>query len=211
MSKINLKEIKEGDIFSEISHYIYKGKTPDKRHEFTHLASNSSVFFNDNYVQDILSTADQYEIVKKVGKEDKKDGTPGIRTIFEGIHSSQVFTVWFRKQDKPLTKTKYKELKEEQISGALEAVEKAQKGKKGVLEAAKVALQYIQNNPVLDFEPGELRQLRGYKLQFTSRDGKYNCFDMDFPDGTKAGGNIRPVNINTIEALVFQGVKYELE
>lgn len=32
---------------------------------------------------------------------------PGIRTIFEGIKSSEVFTVVFQKQDKAKTKKQY--------------------------------------------------------------------------------------------------------
>ena len=37
-------------------------------------------------------------------------------------------------------------------------------------------MQYIlliQNNPIKDFIEGEDRVLRGYKMQFVSRDGKY--------------------------------------
>ena len=60
------------------------------------------------------------------------------------------------------------------------------------------------------FESGEDRVLRGYKIQFESRDGRYNCVDMDIQQTDKESG-VRPVNINTIKYLIFDGVKYVVE
>lgn len=57
------------------------------------------------------------------------------------------------------------------------------------------------------YEEGEDRVLRGYKIQFESRDGRYDCVDMDIVRTDKESG-IRPVNINTIKYLIFDGVKY---
>ena len=145
--------------------------------------------------QDLLNTSDQYDKEVKVTKEDKKDGTPGIRTIFEGIKSSEVFTVVFQKQDKAKTKKQYEAEREAQRQEAV---------------AYKEALEHIQNNPIKDFIEGEDRVLRGYKMQFVSRDGKYKCLDMDIERNSKEDG-IRLVNINTIKALVFNGVKYVVE
>ena len=69
------------------------------------------------------------------------------------------------------------------------------------------ALTFIQQNPVKDYIEGESRTLRGYKVQFQSRDGRYDCVDMDIEKTEKESG-IRPVNINTIESLIYKGVKY---
>lgn len=203
---LNINEVRIGDVFSESSHYSYLGKQL-KGHQFRHLESGETVTLDEKYVTQLLQTADQYQSEVKVGKEDKKDGTPGIRTIWENIHSSQVFTVCFKKQDKALSIKKINELKKAQIDTALEKINKAKISKKGVADVAKLALEDIQNNPILPFEQGESRKLRGYKIQFSSRDGKYDCIDMDLskPD------NIRPVNINTIEYLVYNGVKYTIE
>ena len=203
---MNINEIKSGDVFSETSHYRYLGKQP-KGHFFKHLESGETVTLDTKYVTDLLKTADQYQSEVKVGKEDKKDGTPDIRTIWENIHSSQVFTVCFKKQDKPLSLKKINDLKTTQINVALEKINKAKISKKGVAEVAKIALEEIQSNPILPFEEGEKRILRGYKIQFFSRDGKYDCIDMDLP----SNDNIRPVNINTIEFLVYNGIKYTVE
>lgn len=69
------------------------------------------------------------------------------------------------------------------------------------------ALKYVQDNPVSEEIPGEERVLRGYKIQFSSRDGRYNCRDMDIEVTSKEAG-IRPVNINTISELIYNGVRY---
>lgn len=207
--EINIKEIVVGDVFSEESHYIVEeiGKDTIK---FKHTESGKSVTLGYGYVQDLLNTSDQYDKEVKVTKEDKKDGTPGIRTIFEGIKSSEVFTVVFQKQDKAKTKKQYEAEREAQRQKAVALIDKAKKAKKSMAVAYKEALEHIQNNPIKDFIEGEDRVLRGYKMQFVSRDGKYKCLDMDIERNSKEDG-IRLVNINTIKALVFNGVKYVVE
>lgn len=207
--KINIKEIAVGDVFSEESHYIVEeiGKDTIK---FKHTESGKSVTLGYGYVQDLLNTSDQYDKEVKVTKEDKKDGTPGIRTIFEGIKSSEVFTVVFQKQDKAKTKKQYEAEREAQRQEAVAIIDKAKKQKKSMAEAYKLALEHVQNNPIKDFIEGEDRVLRGYKMQFVSRDGKYKCMDMDVERNSKETGE-RLVNINTISQLVYNGVKYVVE
>lgn len=122
---------------------------------------NLRVVTGMSYLKNYTNSADLFETTVKVTKEDKKDGTLGIRSIWENIHSGQVFTVCFKKQDKPN-------------------------------------------------EEGEDRVLRGYKIQFESRDGRYDCVDMDITKTDKESG-IRPVNILTIKWLIFNGVKYIVE
>lgn len=76
--------------------------------------------------------------------------------------------------------------------------------------AYKEALEFVQSNPIKDYTEGEDRVLRGFKIQFVSRDGKYRCMDMDITKTDKESG-IRPVNILTIKWLIFNGVKYIVE
>jgi hypothetical protein len=204
--KINVSEIQVGDIFSEESHYVVK-EIDKTQIVFNHLESGNDVRLSALYVQELLNTSDQYHEVKEVGKEDKKDGTPGIRTIFESIKSSEVFTVVFKKQDKPKTKKQVNEEKEAQREKAIELIDKAKKQKKSMAAAYKSALEFIQDNPIKDYTEGESRVLRGFKLQFVSRDGKYRCLDMDIKRTDKETGE-RLVNINTIEKLVYNGVQY---
>lgn len=207
-SKVNLKEVKQGDVFSEISHYKVKDVKKGGGVSLYHLESGQVVNLDDKYVQDLLTTADQFEKEVEVGKEDKKDGTKGIRSIFEEIYNSEVFTVCFRKQDEPIGPKKLKELKDAQITEVLNKIEKAKTSKKGVADEAKKALEELQNNPILPYKPGEERVLRGYKIQFSSRDGRYDCIDMDLDAGKDSAKSIRPVNINSILWLVYKGVRY---
>ena len=134
----------------------------------------------------------------------------GIRTIWESIHSQQVFTVCFKKTEKNKTKKAIKEEMDAQQQTAIALIDKAKQQKKSMAEAYKVALEFVQNNPIKDYIEGESRVLRGYKIQFNSRDGRYDCIDLDI-DGTNGESSIRPVNINTIEYLIFDGVKYIVE
>lgn len=204
--KVNIKEIEVGDIFSEESHYVVNKVAKDKV-EFLHLESGKRVSLSNEYVANLLNTSDQYDNEVKVDKEDKKDGTPGIRTIFENIKSSEVFTVVFKKQDKPKTKKAIEAEKEAQRAEAVALIDKAKKAKKSMATAYKEALEFIQNNPIKDYIEGEDRILRGYKIQFVSRDGKYRCMDMDITRTDKETGE-RLVNINTISQLIYNGTKY---
>lgn len=70
---------------------------------------NLRVVTGMSYLKNYTNSADLFETTVKVTKEDKKDGTLGIRSIFEKIHSGQVFTVCFKKQDKPKSKRKLQE------------------------------------------------------------------------------------------------------
>ena len=165
---------------------------------------------SNEYVYNMLNTSDQYEKEVKVTREDKKDGTPGIRTIFEGIKSSEVFTVVFKKQDKAKTKKQFESEKEAQRMEATSMIDKAKRQKKSMATAYKEALEFVQSNPIKDYTEGEDRVLRGFKIQFVSRDGKYRCMDMDIEKTEKDTGE-RLVNINTISQLIYNGVKYTVE
>lgn len=207
--EVNIKEIQVGDIFSEESHYVV-AKIGKDSIEFRHLESGKTVKLSNEYVKNLLNTSDQFHKEVKVGKEDKKDGTPGIRSIFESIKSSEVFTVVFKKQGKTKTNKQLNEEKAAQREKALALIDKTKKSKKSMAEAYKIALEMIQNNPILDTIEGEDRVLRGFKLQFVSRDGKYRCMDMDIKRTDKETGE-RLVNINTISVLVYNGVRYVVE
>lgn len=207
--KVNLREIEVGDIFSEESHYVVK-EVKSESVVFKHLESGKTVNLSNEYVYNMLNTSDQYEKEVKVTREDKKDGTPGIRTIFEGIRSSEVFTVVFKKQDKAKTKKQFESEKEAQRMEATSIIDKAKRQKKSMATAYKEALEFVQSNPIKDYTEGEDRVLRGFKIQFVSRDGKYRCMDMGIEKTEKDTGE-RLVNINTISQLIYNGVKYTVE
>lgn len=232
MEKTNIKNLKIGNVLSEISHYKVLSNNIGGAVTVRHLESNTDVRLGVDYIQNLIDNADQYVQEVKVGKEDKlwtakqveaaiingdvvipNEGdvkVKGIRTIWEEIHSQQVFTVCFKKADKNKTKKALKEELEAQQQYAIGLIDKAKTQKKSMAEAYKIALEYVQNNPIKDYIEGESRILRGYKIQFSSRDGRYDCIDMDIDTSEKESA-IRPVNINTIEYLIYNNVKYIVE
>ena len=163
---------------------------------------NLRVVTGMSYLKNYTNSADLFETTVKVTKEDKKDGTLGIRSIWENIHSGQVFTVCFKKQDKPKSKRKLQEEIDAIVEQFSNSIDTVKNNKKGVANAAKNLVTELVNNPVLPYEEGDERVLRGYKIQFESRDGRYNCVDMDIQQTDKESG-VRPVNINTIKYLIF--------
>ena len=198
-----IKSFKVGDVLSESSHYKVLADNGNLNFKLKHLESGDMVYIGKEYIHNYLESADGFTNEVKVTREDKKDGTLGIRSIFEGIHGSQVFTVCFKKQDTPKSKKKLQaELDAiiEQFSNRIESVKASQKG---VADAAKNLVSTLVVNPILPYEEGEDRVLRGFKIQFESRDGRYNCIDMDIEDAN----NVRPVNINTIRWIILGGTK----
>lgn len=198
----DFSQLKVGDVLSEVSHY--KVTAVGREVTCTRLESGETVRLGNEYVKSYIESGDEIVREVEVTKEDKKDGTPGIRTIFEGIHAPQVFTVCFKKQDKPKTKKRFDEEVENRIDSFIKAVEKAKAQKKSISSVARGYFTDLALNPILTYEEGEDRVLRGYKVQFESRDGRYYCIDMDIDGENK----VRPVNINTIKWLIYDGVKY---
>lgn len=201
-----VKNFKVGDVLSESSHYVVTGIYGNDT-VLKHQESGDSVHINKMYIEKYLESADEVINEVKVTKEDKKDGTLGIRSIFESIHGTQVFTVCFKKQDTPKSQKKLNAEIATLISDFSNEIDTIQKSKKGVADAAKRFAEELITHPILPYEEGEDRVLRGFKIQFESRDGRYNCVDMDIEDNN----NIRPVNINTIKWLIIRGTKYVVE
>lgn len=201
---------KKNDVLSESSHYKVLSTNFDGSVKVLHIESNDEVNIGKGYVEKYIKSADYYTEEVKVGKEDKKDGTLGIRSIWENIHSSQVFTVCFKKQNKPKSQKKLNAEISSLIESFSNEIDNVKNNKKGVANCAKQLIEELVKNPILPYEEGEERVLRGYKIQFSSRDGRYDCVDMDIIKTEKESG-IRPVNINTIKYLIFDGVKYVVE
>lgn len=198
------------DVLSEVSHYKVVGINADDSIRVVHTESGDVVNIGRTYVQNYIKSGDNFVEEVKVTKEDKKDGTLGIRSIFENIHSGQVFTVCFKKQDKPKSAKQFNAEVNEIVAKVCEEIDQVKSSKKGVAEWAKRTISALMKNPISKVVEGEDRVLRGYKIQFESRDGRYDCVDMDITKTDKESG-IRPVNINQIKWLIFDGVKYVVE
>lgn len=202
-------ELKEGDLLSEVTKYKVTDSTLYGRYnqiKCKNLGDGSDIYITESYLKKTCKFADYFDKTEKVTKDNKKDGTLGIRSIFESIPENIVFTVVFKKQDTAKTNKALNEEIEAKTNEIAERLTKVKKSRKGVLEAAIGEIRNIIKNPISDHNEGELRTLRGWKLETNSIDGKYKCIDADIADSN----NIRLVNINTIQELIYNGVKYTL-
>lgn len=221
---INISELKTGDVFSETAYFILKQKNKDTC-TFTHYKTQKEVSLSNHYVSELLNSADVFDKVEQVGlldkvftekqvKEYKGSDTPqvgdlkqkGIRTIFSEI-GTQVFTCCFVKKGKELSKVAYEKKIREVLEDSLTVIGQAAIGKKGVAKTAAEVVEDLIRNPITNYEKGEDRVLRGFKVQFESNDGFYQVVDLDIT----SGDNKRLVNLNTIKWLVVGGVKYIVE
>lgn len=224
---IKINEIRPGDCFSEVSYFRVVKVNPNTI-TFTHIKSGKEVELSHSYVTDLLHTADQYQTEVTVGKLDKvwsdkqvadaKKKDPqfsaevgsikqvGIKTLWAEV-GSKVFTCCFEKKGKELSETAYNKAVAKQTQDALDQINQAQTGRKGVAKTAAQIIEEVIKNPVTRFEKGESRVLRGFKIQHESEDGFYQVVDLDITQGD----NKRLVNLNTLKWLVVGGVKYIVE
>lgn len=231
---MTIQDIKVGQPFSELSTYIVED-IDNTGVKFKHLESDSIVRVDFEYVKDCMTSADYFEEVVKVGKKDKyytqkqvddlaAIGTTnlpavgavrlkGMESIFTDIPYKKVFTATFRKKGKELNDKEVKAQKDKIIAEAVAKIQKTKEQKKGVADVAEQELRKALDTTVETYVPGDIRELRGYKTKQYSADGFYQVLDLDFPDkkAGKKGDDTRLVNINTLEELIVDGVKYILE
>jgi len=127
----------------------------------------------------------------------------GIRSIFKSIPLGEVFTVTFQKKGVKLTDRQFKKKQEEYLAEARERLEKKQRWKEGILDAALEEIQHLMDNPINQVEAGADRTLIGYKMENNPKGSHYMCMDLEIMEN-------RLVNISTINRLVSRGVKYTL-
>jgi hypothetical protein len=225
MSKVNINEVKKGDIFSESSYYRVESINSDSI-DMKMVGTDKIVNLSKSYAEQFLNTADQYDKEVKVGILDKfwtvkkieeatKKGTlpagvkendlqqEGMKTIWGKI-GPQAITVCFIKKDESLSDKAYNQLVTLKAAEAVEAIEATKTAKKGVANKAAQVIEEIIRNPISRTIPGLERVLRGYKVQFESEDGYYQMTEID-KDGIV---QMRPVNLNTMQWAVVDGVKY---
>lgn len=217
---VNIQDIQPLDLFCELSYFSVVRVNPTSV-TFKHLGTGKEVDLGNDYVSQILTSADSYITSEVVGIEDKlwtqkqlddaKNTTnkvgevrvPGMKSIWDSI-GSKVFRVCFIKKGKELSKTAYNKLVAEKLAEATYTIEKAKTSKKGVTTVAVELLEELIRNPIISHVPGEERILRGWKLQHESLDGQYAVMDSDLMEK-------RVVNLNTIKWIIVDGVKYSKE
>lgn len=216
----NIIDVQPGDLWSDIS-YLQTIAVNKDTVDLKHLATGETVVLSHEYVEKLLSSADQYSQEVSCGIEDKlwtakqltdaKNTTnqvgdvrvPGMKSIWDSI-GSKVFRVCFVKKGKELSKTAYNKLVAEKLESATYTLEKAKTSKKGVTTVAVELLEDLIRNPIVSTIPGEERILRGWKLQHESLDGQYAVMDSDLMEK-------RVVNLNTIKWIIVDGIKYVKE
>ena len=214
---VNIKDIRPSDLFCELSYFSVVKVNPTSV-TFKHLATGTEVDLGNDYVSNLLSSADSYVSEQSVGIEDKlwtqkqlddaKNTTnkvgdvrvPGMKSIWDSI-GSKVFRVSFIKKGKNLSNTAYNKAIQEKLTDATHVLEKAKSSKKGVTTVALELLEDLIRNPINSTVAGEERILRGWKLQHESLDGQYAVMDSDLMEK-------RVVNLNTIKWIIVDGVKY---
>lgn len=217
---VNIKDIQPLDLFCELSYFSVVKVNPTSV-TFKHLATGTEVDLGNDYVSNLLSSADSYVSEVRCGIEDKlwtqkqldeaKNTTnkvgdvrvPGMKSIWDSI-GSKVFRVSFIKKGKELSKTAYNKAIQEKLTDATYVLEKAKSSKKGVTTVALELLEDLIRNPIVSTVAGEERILRGWKLQHESLDGQYAVMDSDLMEK-------RVVNLNTIKWIIVDGVKYVKE
>lgn len=134
----------------------------------------------------------------------------GLKSLWSEISISELFTVCFKKSDTKKTKAereKYKLDLQKQLMSSTNYQSLISNKDLNTSVLGDLLNEIIDNsikNPYTELKSGELRTLRGYKLQNTSDNGLYNCMDLDINES-------RPVNLNTIQWIIYKGIKYELE
>lgn len=216
MNKIT--DVRVGDCWSEVNYFSTQAINSNGTVDLKHQLTGETIVVSNDYLEKFLCSCDQYQKEIKCGIEDKywtaKQITdsgrtdvqvgdvrvPGIKTVWDNIGQA-VFSVEFTKKATPLSKKAYDAAVQAKMDEVAEAIEKAQRNKKGVGNVAKEEVLKLINNPILAHVPGEKRVMRAYKLQHSSTDGQYQVMDMDKNEK-------RSVNINTVEWIVVNGTKY---
>ena len=174
IEKIN--QLKQGSIISESSHYIVN-KVSNSNAWLTHFESGEEVQIGMSYLKHYTDSADFYNEEVKVTKEDKKDGTLGIRSIWENIHSGQVFTVCFKKQNKLKSQKKLNTEISSLIESFSNEIDNVKNNKKGVANCAKQLIEELGARSWDGFN--ESVQLRGV----LDAGDSYSLF-LEYSDGS---------------------------
>lgn len=193
-------KFRKDEILSEVSHYKIKDfQGTDVILE--HFESGSNVKISNEYLEKHCLSGDTFGKEVKVTKDDKKDGTLGIRSLFVNIDNKDVFTVSFVTTDVAKTKKQYKEEVDAVTAQLSEALETAKANKKSMTVVAEEFVKGLIDNPILETVPGKERILRGFKLKPDTTTGYYLVMDMD-------EGKPKRVNILKILWLIHNGIKY---
>lgn len=190
---MDITKLKVGAILSETSFFKVTGKT-------VHAIAveddfGNSVNISNDYVENILSSADLFE------KEEKMTMT-GLAELFIG--SPRVaMTVAFIKKSKKKTKKAY----DAEVSTVIEKVQNAR------VSEVEGLLKDLIANPISKEIPGELRVMKGRHYGKIDDLGRIHFIDMEVDKGDNPDydARSRQVDPRTIQYLIVNNVKYTLK
>lgn len=184
---LDFNKLKVGEVLSESSYFTISNIQKDQI-EVEDSFGNKGLKISKQYVEAILSSAIQYTTEEKISQ------TEMINIV--SANPRTAMTIYFRKADKVKTKKAFKADLE------LKAIEV----QKDFLDRGKVALEEALVNPVLDYIPGEMREIKGYFIGTQDERGRFQFKDME--DSKKL---IKGVDSRTINYVIVNNIKYILK
>lgn len=185
--------LKKDDILSETSYFKVVNTTP---HNVEMIDDNgTSITIGNQYVNDILISADQFTDTVKMTKTE-------LAELF--IASPRIaMTVCFRKQDKEKGKRIFAQEKKDKIIEIQNA---------RVSEVENL-LSELLDNPISNIIPGEIRVMKGRHYGNPNELGRVQFVDMEQvkDDSKDYETRSRQVDPRTINYLIINKIKYVLK
>lgn len=189
-----MKNLKKGDIFSETQFYIVKDVKSD--HAVMTDELGNDVALNNNYINDLLKSADQFNTtVKKTMTE--------LADLFLN-NKGVAMTVCFTKKAEKKTAKDFK----------AEVAQWTENVKQSFLDNGIKGLENYATTPVNEYKPAEERVMKGRHYGHMNDLGRIDFIDMEQPKGVDGKGGdtrMRQVDPRTIRYIIVDNVKYELK
>lgn len=179
--------LKKGEILSESSYFVIDEVKGDKI-VVTDGFGNTGLEIGRKYVESILNSADQFT------NEDKVSQTELINIVLANPRTAM--TIYFQKANKVKTKKAFNTEKQAKIDEIQLA------------PASKVAdlLESLMDNPILDYTPGEMREIKGYFVGTQDERGRFQFKDMEDDKAL-----IKGVDSRTIQYAIVNDTKYSIK
>lgn len=189
----NTDNLKKGAIFSETQFYVVKEVEKDSvivTDEF-----QNDIRLTNNYVNDLLSSADNFS------SEEKKNMTE-LADIFRNSRGIAMTVAFFKKD----TKKTAKQFK-------AEVAEWTENVKNAFINEGVKGLEKYATEPVSDVVKGELRVMKGRHYGQMDDLGRVHFVDMEqIKDASKPEDTrMRQVDPRTIQYVIVNNVKYVLK
>lgn len=181
---------------TEHSHFevIDQGKEVTK---VKNLTTKKELVLSNQYIKDNCVTDDTTEQLKS--------NVTQVREYLEGLPSGVVFKVIFKTKDDPRSKSAVKALRQKKLDEWNELVNDPDFENDGFDDAAEAFIQELIENPILEFIPGEVRELTCYKTGRKIHGGRVEVVCLE--SLSKGEYPIKTVNPQTVTSVSYRGVE----